>query len=527
VSEIESNPTPESTPAAKPGLSNAVLAVVAVLILAILGGGGWLVYDKVIKSDSASAPLPATVLPASTLAVATVNANPSLSQKVDLFNVIHKFPALKSKVNIGAQDDPRKWVIDQILKSDSCPSVSFDKDFAPWLGNHFALGAVKVGSAVAPVAALETSNGAAATTALNKMVACNGTKDFIFTVTGAYVVASDSKAHLDTIVGEAKTKPLSADAGYQKWTGKVGGDGIVTMYAAKDGIQQLTGMFSDVAPGRVQNFKTVLSDFTGAAGSLSATSDGLELKLAIGSKALTGGATTLGSEVAALPSDTALVAGLGMSPAMSSQLSKSMTEGFSSGLAAGGGSAPTPAEVKAMIKQYTGLAVPADIITLLGKAIVLSVGGNAPADLTTIQSPFQLPVGLKINGDAAKIRAVIAKVEATVGGTLSQMGFATKTTANDFVLATNQSYANAITGFGSLGTDPEFMDAVPNAANAQGIFFLRIDSAWRTAIINLLEREGMPNASEVAANTAPLAAVGLANWTEGDAGIVDVKLTTK
>lgn len=527
MSEMESTPTPT----ARTGPSNAVLAIVAVIILAILGGGGWVVYDQVIKSDSSSAAAPATVLPATTLAVATLNANPSLSQKVDLFNIIHKFPALKSKVTIGAQDDPRKWVIDQILKSDSCPAVSFDKDFKPWLGNQFALGAVKVGSAVAPVAALETSNGAAAKAALNKMVTCHGTKDFIFTVTGGYVVASNSLSHLDTIVAEARTKPLSADPAYQKWTGKVGGDGIVTLYAAKDGIQQLTAMFSDVAAGRVQNLKTVVSDFTGAAGSLSATNDGLELKLAIGSKALTGGATTLGNEVAALPADTALVAGLGMSPAMSNQLSKSMTEGFTQGFAQGfagaGGPAPTPAQVRAMIKQYTGLTVPGDIITLLGKAIVLSVGGNAPADLTTLQSPFQLPIGLKINGDTAKIKAVIAKVEAKMGGTLSEMGLATKTSPTDFVLATNQSYANAITGAGTLGTDPEFLAAVPDAAKAQGIFFLRIDSAWRTAIIDLLGREGMPNASDIAANTSALAALGVASWTEGDAGMVDVKLTTK
>lgn len=527
MSDIEPTPTPEASTAAKTGLSNGVLAIVLVVILVILGGGGWLVYDKVIKSDASSA-LPATVLPASTLAVATVNTDPSLSEKVNLFNFIHKFPALKSKVTITAKDDPRKWILDQILKSAKCPSVNYDKDFASWLGNHFALGAVDAGAATpSPVAALETSNAGAATTTLNKLVACGKSKDFVFTVTGGYVVASDSKTHLDTIVAAAKAHPLSADAGYEKWTGKVDRDGIVNFYVAKAGVAEVFKLFSSQVHATIPDIQKSLGEFSGLAGSLSAVSDGLQLRVAVGSKTLAGNQSPLGDEIAKLPADSALVAGFGMPKDAAKTVTNGFLAGFGAGLGAKGEPAMTEAQTKAMIERYTGLTLPGDLTTLLGQALVLSIGGNAPADLTTVQSPLQLPVGLKIKGDPARIRAVIAKIEAKVGGSLTQMGMATKVSGNDYVLATNQSYANAITTAGTLGSDPVFAQAVPEASKAQGVFFLRIDSAWRTAIINLLDRMGMPNASEIADNTAGLSALGIASWTEGDAGMVDVKLTTK
>ncbi|MGN6722830.1 MAG: DUF3352 domain-containing protein [Marmoricola sp.] len=524
MSDTESNPTPAPAPAPKTGLSNGVLAVVLVVILAILGGGGWLVYDKVIKSDDSSSALPATVLPASTLAVATVNTDPSLSEKVNLFNFIHKFPALKSKVTITAKDDPRKWILDQILKSAQCPSVNYDKDFASWLGNHFALGAVDAGASTpSPVAALETSNAGAATSTLNKLVACGKSKDFVFTVTNGYVVASDSKAHLDTIVAAAKAHPLSADAGYVRWTAKVDRDGMVTFYVAKAGVAEVAKLLSSQVNATIPDFQKSLGEFSGLAGSFSAVSDGLQLRVAVGSKTLAGNQSLLGDAIAKLPADTAFVAGFGMPK----DAANSFTDGLLAGFGAKGGPAMTEAQSKAMIKRYTGLTLPGDLTTLLGRALVLSIGGNAPSDLTAVQNPLQLPIGLKIKGDPAKIRAVIAKIEAKLGGSLTQMGMATKVSGDDFVLATNQSYANAITTAGALSSDPAFAAAVPEASKAQGVFFLRIDSAWRTAIINLLDRMGMPNASEIADNTAGLSALGMASWTDGDAGMIDVKLTTK
>lgn len=525
MSEIEPNAAPEAAP--RTGLSNGVLAVVFVVILAILGGGGWVVYDTVVKTDDTTAVLPASVLPASTLAVATVNASPSMSQKIDLFNVISKFPALKSKVTIGAKDDPRKWVVDQILKKQSCPSVSYAKDFAPWLGNHFALGAVQEGSATAPVAALETTDGSAATAALNKMVSCSGTNDFIFRVVGRYVVASDSTVHLNAIINEAQTSPLSTDPGYLKWSNKVGNDGILSFYVAPAGLESVLKMAAANMPGQALNFKTLLGEFKGMAGSLGATGDGLELKMAIGSSTIAGGTSALGDEIAKLPADTAIVLGIGMSSSASGNFAKGVIRGLGEALRGPRDQALTDAETKARIKQYTGLDVPGDITTLLGKAIVLSLGGNAPSDLSSLQSPMQLPLGLKIKGDPARIKAVIAKIEAKVGGTLAQMGFTSKVSGDDFVLATNQGYANAITTTGTLGSDPAFQAAVPDAAQARSLFFVRVDSAWRTAIMNMLSRMGLPNASDIAANTAGLSALGIASWTDGDAGMVDVKLTTK
>lgn len=528
MSDADLTAVPEQAPEPRSGPSNGVLIIVAAVIVLLLAGGGWLVVAKVVNSDSKSSQaLPATVLPATTIAFATVDANPSVTQKVDLLAFIGKFPALKGEVKVGPQDDPRKWVIEQILKSE-CPSMTYAKDFAPWIGKYAALGAVDVGAdGVAPVAAIQETDGSAATSAVKKMTACSKTKDFLFTVTGGYVLASDSQAHLDTIAAAAKTKPLSADATYTKWSGRFAGQGIVSFYVAPSAINAVAKELGIDERQAAQQLKKAVGSFTGAAGYFGATQDGLELKMAIGSKTAASSSAPLGSEVTGLPADTALAVGFGVAPSWSKQVSQGFLDGFDSGFVAGGRTLPSPAQIEALIKQHTGLTVPQDLATLFGRAVVLSLGGNAPADLSTLQSPLQLPIGLKIDGDPAKIRAVIAKVEAKVGGTLEQMGLVTKVQGSDFILATNPSYAKALSGSGSLGSDPAFVAAVANAPRAGGIFFLRFDSAWRTAIITMLAQSGMPDAQRVEANTAKLSALGVSSWTEGDAALIDVRVTTK
>lgn len=516
---MQSNPTP----AARAGASNVFLSVVFVAILAILGGGGWMVYDKLIKSDGSSTALPATVLPASTIAVATVDADPGLSQKVNLLNFIGKFPSLKSHVTIGVKDDPRKWVVNEMLKSSNCPSVSFNHDFAPWLGEHFALGAVDVGGAEpAPVAALETTNGAAATAALSKVVGCSGAKDFFFKVVGHYVVGSDSQAHLTTIVNAATSAPLSSDAGYKKWTSAVGDPGILNFYVAPQALTTLVKSVGAVPACEREALNKAFSQFSGIAGKLTANSDGLEVIARVGVKSSVKPTDVLARDVAALPSDTAVVLGVAPSGSVGAYTPSTLPTGCQ-----GVGGMPSPAAIMGIIQQHTGLTLPGDLETLLGKAFVMALGGNAPADITQIQGPSQLPFGIEVQGDTAKIQAVLAKVQRKLGVTFAQMGLVQRVANGRFVLATNESYAGAITTSGALGSDPTFKEAVPQASKAQMIMFVRIDSAWRSAILAMLNRVGDPSAASAAANTAGLSAFGLAGWIDDGAVVMDMKLTTK
>ena len=523
MSDLESNPTPEPGAAPKAGPSNAVLAAVFVVILVILGGGGWLVYDKVIKSDSSSTALPATVLPASTIAVATVDANPSLSQKVNLLNFIGKFPSLKSNVKIGVKDDPREWVVNEMMKSAHCSSMDFTRDFAPWLGEHFALAAVDVGTTdPAPVAALETTNGAAATAALDKVVTCSGSKDFVFKVVGRYVVGSDTQAHLRTIVNASTSSPLSADASYRKWMGAVGDPGLVNFYVAPRALTMLFDSFGAVPACERDVLHKALGQFSGIAGKLVANSDGLELIARVGVKSAIKPAGDLAHDVAQLPSDTALVLGIAPGTSVAPFTPRAMPSGCR-----GVAGMPSTAQMMEMIQQRTGLTIPGDLQTLLGKAFVMTLGGNAPANITEIHGPAEVPLGVEVQGDTGKIQAVLAKVQARLGVSLEQMGLVEKVSNGRVILATNSSYANAISTPGGLGSDPAFKAAVPEASKAQMVMFVRIDSAWRTAILNMLHQSGDSSGGSAAANTAGLSALGIAGWVDNGAVVVDVKLTTK
>lgn len=524
MSDLESNAAPDPAAPVAGRSSNAFLAIVLVVILAILGGGGWLVYDKVIKTDdSSSANLPASVLPSSTIAVATADANPSLSEKLNILTFIGKFPSLKSHVTIGAKDDPRQWIVTQILKSAHCPALSYSADFHSWLGAHVALGAVDVGAKdPAPVLALETSSGSAASRTIQKIVACDNTKDFFFQVVDGYVVGSDTQAHLTSILSSAKSHPLSADATYRKWSSAVGGQGLVNFYVAPRALKMLLGSLGALPACDSDILTKALGQFTGMAGSLNATDDGLELIARVGTnQAMTSGAA-LGQTVAQLPSDTALV--LGVAPS-----SKAKTSALGALPSGCGGAAglPSPARIMELIQQRSGLSLPGDLNTLLGKAFVLTLGGNAPSDLSQIQGPSAVPLGIEVQGDTAKIRAVLAKVEKKLGVSLARMGLVEKVAGGRFILATNQSYAGAISTTGALGADPAFLAAVPGASKAQFIMFVRIDSAWRTAILNSVGQPGDSGVASAAANTAGLSAFGLAGWIENGAVVIDMKLTTK
>ena len=175
----------------------------------------------------------------------------------------------------------------------------------------------------------------------------------------------------------------------------------------------------------------------------------------------------------------------------------------------------------------TGLDLPDDLVTLLGNSLSLSVGGDAPADLDSISGPADLPLGLLVHGDDAKIREIIAKVEARTGARLSELPATVASTGGKVAVATNPAYAEDLLANGSLARSRNFKDVVSHVSEAQAVVYVSLDNQWADAFRDLAADEDDKEAKEVADNLAVLRAVGGSAWSDGDTGHGLIRIALK
>ena len=187
-----------------------VIGLVAALVVAVLGGGAWAAYSFL----SGSGPRPEEALPASTVAVVSIDLDPSAGQKIAAIKAIRKFPSLKKSLGLEADDDLRKYIFDKATESGDCDGLDFDDDVKPWIGKRAALGAVDLGDDTpAPVIALQITDRDKARTGISGIADCAGAgDDFKWAIGDDYLIASDSQEHADAILRDGEKKPLADDA---------------------------------------------------------------------------------------------------------------------------------------------------------------------------------------------------------------------------------------------------------------------------------------------------------------------------
>ena len=211
------------------GLVAVVATVLAVVLIAV---GGF----AALQFFSAGGPQPSSVLPASTFALVTVDLDPSGGQKVEALKTLHKFPGLRKTTGLDSSSDVIESIFAEAQDEGVCEKLSFGRDVKPWVGDRLGFGGVVLGEKkIAPVLAMQVTDIPKARSSLGKVAKCMDAdgQDFGWTVTGDYLIASDSKAHADAIVAAAKKTPLSQDRAYQRWTNEVGEPGIASVYVAQ------------------------------------------------------------------------------------------------------------------------------------------------------------------------------------------------------------------------------------------------------------------------------------------------------
>lgn len=560
----------------------ALWTAVVVLLVLLIGGGAFAAYSVL----SGGGPRPTDVLPASTVAVLSVDLDPAAGQKVAAFRALRKVPELKKRLT-SADDDLRRLLVDGLTDSGTCAGLDYDRDVKPWLGKRAAVAAVDLGDDLPSWAlVLQVTDKDKAAAGYRKFVDCTevGDDEVGYALGDDYLIASDSNAHAAKILADGKSKSLADDATYAKWTGAAGGKGVVSFYVAPRATdvavteldkfeKQLTGIGSafggsgfdpdsfdpesfdpesfDPSTFDPESFDPDQLDLDGGSGASgrgsmaapaaeekcdpAAASPFASVKKALGSfRGLAGVVRFSGSGL-----EVSVVSG-GTKKVTSESTIGTQVGSLPRGTAVAGGTGVAPdyfselaqqtdgcsaplGDPASMIESLTGLTFPEDLQTLLGSGVTVSASGGQPAGTALADIPF----GLTLRGDATKIKALIAKVETSTGLNLADVPVKVNSSADKVTLSNSPDYGKSLLSAGDLGSSDLFKDVVPNASRAHSLFFVDF-AGIRDVLLTEAGRSGASAAdlAKLRDYTTPLRALGLSTWSSGDEGHFLLKITT-
>ena len=480
-----------------------LVAGASAAVVGMVAAGGWGLAQLMAAPGS-----PADAVPANALGYLSLDLDPSAGQKIAAIETLQRFPALKKALDLDSRDDVRRWAFDAVLAESDCGEVTYAEDVEPWLGNRMAVAAVPdQGSTVSPLFVVQVSDREAARTGLTVLAEC-ADETLGIEFVDDYAVLTEEQADADSYAAAAEASSLSEDPAFQTWTDRAGDPGIVNAYvaaAAPARMSEMAGEDSKPLLGDLGVDATELyRDFEGAAGVIRFDDGRIEAEAV--TKGMPGGIAPVGEprapSLADLPASTAAAFTLSFRDGWLGDWVASLGELF------GGAAASGWADLEAQ----TGLQLPEDLETLLGDGLRLSVDGSFDTGALAGGDVPRLPVGLRINGDETEITEILdrllAQVPVGAGDTL------VRSSGDGYVvLGLDEAYVDALTTDAGLGDTDTFREVVPEADRVSGGVYVDFDAAdWS----NRLAEEMFPGEPEVAANLAPLAALGLTSWLDDE-----------
>ena len=473
----------------------------AVAVVATVAAGGWGLAQLMAAPGS-----PADAVPGNAVAYLSLDLDPSASQKIAAIRTLQKFPALAEKLDLDARDDVRRWAFEAVLADSGCESVTYADDVEPWLGNRMAVAAVPdQGATFSPLFVVQVGDQEAATAGLTALADCaDETLGIAFV--DDYAVLMEKQADADSFAAAAEASPLAEDPAFGTWTDRAGDPGVVNAYVAAGAPALLdeTEMFG-------QDASELYRDFEGAAGVIRFQDGRIEAEVV--TKGMPGGVAPVAEprapSLADLPDSTAAAFTMSFRDGWLEDWVESLGDLFG-GAAAGGTGA---SDLWQDLEAQTGLQLPEDIEVLLGDGLRVSVDGSIDAaDLDGSDVP-QAPVGVRINGDETEIVRVLDRLRALVPAG-SEDVLLQRSGDGYVVLGLDPAYVDRLTtADGGLGDDETFAGVMPEADRISGGVYVNFGAEdWATRLAEQLGN-GDP---EVAANVAPLDALGLSSWLDDE-----------
>jgi hypothetical protein len=494
-----------------------IAALATVGVLGVAGAGAY--AAGMLTGEGAGA---AEAVPGNALAFLTLDLDPGVGQKVEAYRLMRKFPALAEK--LGEGQDLRRSLVEGALADAPCEGLTFDDDFAPWLGNRVAVSAVRGDDEPVPFLVLEVTDREQAATGVEDVAACGGEDEGFGTAfVGDYLILAEDTDTAARIAGDTEAGSLADDDNYRRWVQEAGGDGIVTGYVSAEAPRLLldeavkeatsepgtsaAGGVGDLSPEELEEqLGETVEEFEGGAMVLRLDDGALQLEVAASAVgevvASDGGASGL----ADLPASTVLAFGVGIADGTVEEMLDELAQSV--------GQEELDTSI-ARAEAMTGLTLPEDLETLLGDGVSVALDSSVDIGAGVLGAP----AGLRITGDPQRIVPVLEKLVAAVG--VEEQVFIE---SGDGVVAVGlaPTYVARLAEDGDLGEQDGFRSALPDIDDSTGGLFVDFDTDdWLT---ELVEQE--PDADELRENLEPLDSLGVSGRVDGDVMRATIRLST-
>ncbi len=466
----------------------------AVVAAALVGGGVWAATQL-----SGGGAQPDDVLPDSTLGYVRVDLDPSATQKVDLMQLLRRFPDFERATGISSdREDVRRLLVQGALDEAAC-AASYDDDVEPWIGDRAAVAAMPGadGAQPQPFAVLQVRDASAAEDGLDALSQCLPGAGYAFT--GDYAVLAQTQLVADTVVERGESAPLSGDEAYAEDMDRLGDPGLASFWVDVPAVSEQIGSAA-AQLGGLDLMSGGPAQSTSLYGTFRAGEDNLELRvLSSGTQVLDNGASPIGE----LPESTLVAlsaSGLGDAvPSMWKQL-RETADGVEPG---------SFDRQVAELEAETGLRLPEDLATLLGDNVTVGVDGKGldPESLAGRQPrPSDVGVGVRLTGDTNAIRNVVERIQASLDAQRAPFDLATLEVEGGLVVASNDAYATAMDDGGLSGSDT-FEGAVGDPDGAAAVSFVDLDRLTEM-VRGLVPPSGSGGPAEIVGTFEPLRALG-------------------
>ncbi len=446
---------------------------------------------------------PEDVLPDSVVVFADVDLDPSAEQKVNLVRLLGQFPDVEE--DYGDRPDLRELIVDQLVEGTELE----DANALEWVGDRVGVGLSwdpEAGS-LTPVAAIQTTDEQAAVSDLELVLE----PDEVAVTQGYVVIAGDAFEDFrdpavagDELVGDPLTAaeivsagesaPLADSPQFVEVFDRLD-SGVMTFFFDGQGLASafgealeglgLTAMELGVAPGDLEAMEEL-----GQSGAV-LRAEPTALELLAWSNAVPYTSTDPVSLVGSLPDSTLLaVEWTGGAQVVQDEWAQSLEDMESGGL--------TNDQIEgvfAELEAQLDLRLPEDLETLVGEDVVITV--DAEGLLTGIPG-----IGLRSVTDPQAGADLADRIQSALSSLTGGFGITATGTEDGMVVASSEEFADElVSGDGSLGSQPGFQEAVPDADQAAMVMWLDF------AAISGFAQLASPESADV---ISPLQSLGIA-----------------
>ncbi len=429
-------------------------------VTAVVVGGGFAVAAVAGKVGGGGTQ-PEDVLPASSVAYADVDFDPSLGQKVAAVRFLRHFPDARKEVS--EDDDLRKVIVDA-LTGDS-GKVDFRRDVEPWLGQRLGVALLPStgrNNEAEVAVAVQVTDEDAARAGLRKVLAAAPAKDRGrgMAFRDGYAIVAPDQATADRIADQDEADALSARGVFREDMESVTGEGsLSTGWIDMDAAQQLAKAMTTASA----------SPFGGGSAlrqgraSFALRLDGDDVVEVLGRVAgsepfeVTEGPTDL---VQKLPTTTVAAFSL-------TGLGEATAKNWNKVVAADGSEAATYRQI-ADSAEAAGFRLPEDLATLLGDAFVLTVDEEGLGNLMP-------EVGLRTVTDPARAQDLFDRSADALRSAGAPFTLVHQRMDDGAVAATSPQHLQRMQQDGGLGDEPKFTRVLPDADDALFTGYVNFD----------------------------------------------------